>query len=680
MTTLPEVRTTAANTLREPYRGIQEFRYVDAQIYFGRDFEARRLLRLITIYRGVLLYGDSGVGKSSLVNAKTMPLAVEEGYAPERIRVQPVPGAEIVAERIVRGEADDFLPSLFDDGKGSRRISMPAAELLRKVKEAPVVEGNYPLLVFDQFEELVTLTEQAGRRGAEIAVQAQAAYESIVSTLLEVLRDDSLRVKLLFVFREDYYAKLTKFFACHPTLIDNYLRVEPLHSNQLDAIITGPFRAVDFGRQFDTEVTDLLKSELRERSDSDVLNLSEVQIACLRLWRAGDPLAMLRTQHVSGLLETYFSEAIGSLPEQLHGPAEAIMDALVTQSGTRDVVSETTLLEILETDGITAAETTAALTELDQTARVIRRERRNDVFVYEIVSEFLVPRIMRRKVEAQTKQELEQRFERTRRIFKRIGLAAVVTIVGLFAMLLLREYQTSNEELRQEVRALRSDNSTLETKLDEARADIENNVARAREAQRDATARAAELATERDAALRARQQAEAQARASSKTRDVAIAQSTRDNAARETAERERADALLARDNAVADRTKAVAEKDAAVAARQEANRMRDGAVTEAGQLKQSLQKMTAERDEVREKLAQLTTRHTTATAELKDATTKLQTATTKLQAATTELRTVKSERSALVTQLAAAKEMIGKLEADVAALKNPPEGQPPGRQ
>ena len=50
-----------------PYRGLESFRVVDSPIFFARDREVRKLLRYITMYRAVLLYGDSGSGKSSLI-------------------------------------------------------------------------------------------------------------------------------------------------------------------------------------------------------------------------------------------------------------------------------------------------------------------------------------------------------------------------------------------------------------------------------------------------------------------------------------------------------------------------------------------------------------------------------------------------------------------------------------
>src|SRR5438128_1678669 len=83
-----------------PYPGIEPYRYTDRAVFFAREAESRSLIRLIVMYRGVLLYSDSGNGKSSLINAGLMPLAIEEGYRPHRIRVQPKKGQEIVIERV----------------------------------------------------------------------------------------------------------------------------------------------------------------------------------------------------------------------------------------------------------------------------------------------------------------------------------------------------------------------------------------------------------------------------------------------------------------------------------------------------------------------------------------------------------------------------------------------------
>ena len=98
-----------------PYRGIEPFRFVDQPIFSARRDEVRKLVRLITIYRGIFFYGESGAGKSSLINAGLIPALRDEGFAPERVRVQPIAGQELVIERIALTDegTPPFLPSRF---------------------------------------------------------------------------------------------------------------------------------------------------------------------------------------------------------------------------------------------------------------------------------------------------------------------------------------------------------------------------------------------------------------------------------------------------------------------------------------------------------------------------------------------------------------------------------------
>ena len=94
-----------ANRPRSLIAASRPFVIIDQPIFFGRGAEAQRLLRLVTMYRGVLLFGDSGCGKSSLLNARFVPAAIADNFLPERIRVQPKVGAEIVVDRIACASA-----------------------------------------------------------------------------------------------------------------------------------------------------------------------------------------------------------------------------------------------------------------------------------------------------------------------------------------------------------------------------------------------------------------------------------------------------------------------------------------------------------------------------------------------------------------------------------------------
>ena len=82
-----------------PYRGIESYRFVDRAIFFARENEVRKLLRSVTIYRGVLLYGATGAGKSSLINAGLIPTALDNGFVPDRIRINLRPVKSLSSSR-----------------------------------------------------------------------------------------------------------------------------------------------------------------------------------------------------------------------------------------------------------------------------------------------------------------------------------------------------------------------------------------------------------------------------------------------------------------------------------------------------------------------------------------------------------------------------------------------------
>jgi hypothetical protein len=172
-----------------PYPGLDAFRFADSGILAAREAEIERLVRLVVMYRGVLLYGESGAGKTSVVNAGLLPRLVKEGYWPHRVRVQPRAGGELFLEPILVGDGDEraYLPSAFAREGPDRQITLAASEFGAAVEE--VSRHGRVVLVFDQFEELVTLC--GDHDGAE-GTQAQ-----IVDAIVRLLRDARLRVSTI---------------------------------------------------------------------------------------------------------------------------------------------------------------------------------------------------------------------------------------------------------------------------------------------------------------------------------------------------------------------------------------------------------------------------------------------------------------------------------------------------
>ena len=409
-----------------PYRGIHPFRYVDHAIFFAREKETTHLASLVAVYRGVMLYGDSGAGKSSLINAGLLPEAVRLGFAPERVRVQPRHGQELVIERITAGESDaGYLASpLARDDETSSRIVLSTPAFEERLRGGSA--SHRPLIIFDQFEELVTLFEEAA------ATETQQRIVRLITTLLR----EPLGVKVVFAFREDYLGKIKQLLGACPELVDQALRLAPPSPDALSTIVRGPFERYPghFASEISPELAARLRIALAQRFGTGELSLSEVQTVCLRLWRADDPETLLAARGVQGLLEDYLGESLDALPLDLRDAAVALLAQMVTSAGTRNVISAEDLVQrVRAQDGMPRPLLEGALDQLEREAKLVRRERRRDLYLYEITSEFLVPWISERREGLRRAQE--QARERRRLRVVGVVAAGLLVFVALLAVM-----------------------------------------------------------------------------------------------------------------------------------------------------------------------------------------------------------------------------------------------------
>jgi len=145
-------------TLHSRYVGARPFEIDQQLIFKGRQADTEALFRLIQLENLVVLYGKSGTGKSSLLNAAIIPkIKSETNLIPVRIRFnayregEPFMAPLETTRRSVRGGVaghSTFLDKLIPD----------EASLWHDVKEHYIRHNGEKslLLVMDQFEELFT--------------------------------------------------------------------------------------------------------------------------------------------------------------------------------------------------------------------------------------------------------------------------------------------------------------------------------------------------------------------------------------------------------------------------------------------------------------------------------------------------------------------------------------------
>src|SRR5438128_871312 len=431
-----ESETSALPLPSAPYRGIEPFRFIDQPIFSARNDEVRKLVRLITIYRGIFFYGESGAGKSSVINAGLIPALRDEGFVAERVRVQPIAGQELVFERsaLTAEGTPPFLPSKFAASADKNppepaRVVLSVEEFIRCIGKAPMPQrqdgiatsGAVPVLFFDQFEELITLFEEAPDSRQKFN-QAREIQGRVVEMLLGLLGDPNLSIKLVLSFREDYLAKVSRRLAAAPQLGEQAFRLSFPPETVLRKIIRGPFESASipadhFKRRLSEPALDALESAFRDLSDTGTINLTEVQIACLALWEnEEEEKAFLNEREhreaVRRLFGNYLDRALNRLEHKFRKPAITALTFLVTSSGTRNIVSEDDLLgNVVRDDHLTQPDAREVLKALSRTTRLVFRQTRGDSAFYEISSEFLIPWITEKRQARERDEQLEKQQE-----------------------------------------------------------------------------------------------------------------------------------------------------------------------------------------------------------------------------------------------------------------------------
>jgi WD40 repeat protein len=527
----------AAVDVASPYKGLAPFEdsELDALLFFGRERESELVAMNIMAARLTVLYGPTGVGKSSLLRA---------GVA-RRLR-DLAPGAEVA---LFSSWRDDPVAAL-------REVIAPGAD--GSLADAVARRDDDDLyLVLDQFEEY-------------FLYHGDARDESTLVAQLPDLVNSDLRVNVLLGIREDSLAKLDAFKARLPRLFGNYLRLDHLDRNAGRAAILGPLArygelsGVEWGAQpelVETVLDEVAagRIDLRGTGQAAAANgrkrLVEapfLQLVLQRLWevehaRGSTTLTLETLRGLGGaerIVEDHLDRAMDSLTPAEQDAAAVMFDHLVTPSGTKIAhrLSDLATYASLETAAL--ASVVGAL----EHERILRplRDGTNGDGSYEIYHDVLAEavRAWRQRYETQRQLRLERRRarDRNRRLFVALGIAAV----ALAVMTALTVYAFSKREEAQQQAALAQQR---QAQAIEARQDAVDALQAQKEAKKRADTQAALAKKNAQIARKNEQRAE----------DFAAQATQNEQLAQESADRADANAAEAARN-----------EEAAVAAQQDA--------------------------------------------------------------------------------------------------------------
>jgi WD40 repeat protein len=298
-----------------PYKGLAAFEdsAVDALLFFGRDRDSQVIAANLMASRLTVLFGPTGVGKTSVLRAGVAYKLRQEAGVDVRIHSSWI------------GDPNDALADL-----------------------APQT-GRDLYLMLDQFEEFFLYHE--GDLG-------------FAQDLADVIRRPDLRVNVLIGIREDGLALLDAFKALIPNLLSNRLRLENLDRAAGEAAIRGPLgrfnELVPGDEQVGVEPA-LVRAVLDEvaagrvelgaagrgvvttLTDDDRIEAPYLQLVMSRLWEVeadrGSKLLQRTTLAELGgatqIVEDHLEHAMADLLPREKDAAAAMFNFLVTPSGSK---------------------------------------------------------------------------------------------------------------------------------------------------------------------------------------------------------------------------------------------------------------------------------------------------------------------------------------------------------
>jgi tetratricopeptide (TPR) repeat protein len=232
---------------QNPWLGLAAYGERECEFFFGRATETAELLRLVEDEPLVVLYGVSGLGKTSLVQAGLFPGLRAHEFLPVLLRLhhddeptvtQHIEETMVYVERTAR-DADVKSPERAD-------TSATLWEYFHR-RDAQFWNSRNrlltPVLVFDQFEEFFTLggeTERRREQAAEFFQQlSDLIYNRPPASFREKLESgriqasdfifDPVPLRVGIALREDFLPQLSELRqGGFPTLLKSCLRLRPL--------------------------------------------------------------------------------------------------------------------------------------------------------------------------------------------------------------------------------------------------------------------------------------------------------------------------------------------------------------------------------------------------------------------------------------------------------------------
>jgi tetratricopeptide (TPR) repeat protein len=437
-----------------PWPGLVSFSEANQFFFFGREREVKELERLVRQETLTVFFGKSGLGKSSILRAGLAPLLRESEFIPVYIRLNHAEAAPLLEDQVEIAIEEVFEQEQIDGPRPIRSESL--WEYFHKKKSDWWDSANRrvkPVLVFDQFEELMTVGQENPTRSSRTE-RFLCELEDLVenrppASLVERFKQerdladefDHRRsdFRVILTLREDFLPDLEGLRERLRPIMFNRLRLLPMSGEQaLDVILKPGGHLVD--EDVAIRIVDFVSLSERSRLQAEV---RRAQIAKRAIEPAllGVVLQELNSRRLQVGQDKITAELVGKTnPTEifhnfyvrgLQGMDGAVRDfieeSLLTSSGARN--------RIAEEDALTKRGVSCDVISKLIDCRILQRETTGNTKWLELTHDALGDVVRTDRAEHHQQRQLE--LARARADEAQVKLRRVQKLAAVFAGLLV---------------------------------------------------------------------------------------------------------------------------------------------------------------------------------------------------------------------------------------------------
>ncbi|MBN3753230.1 hypothetical protein G3N95_09760 [Paraburkholderia sp. Tr-20389] len=497
---------------QNPWPGLASYDESSWEFFSGRSMESEELLRRILDEPVTVLFGKSGLGKSSLLKAGVFPRLRDKGYLPVLVRLQIRPGAGALIDQLALALFETLRTWGVDHAPPQPGQSLwaylhtPGREFWTKHNHM-----TQPVFVLDQFEELFTLGRAVLEEVAAFReALADLAENRIPATLMQRVKEidedeeeidtEAMPYKIVLSLREDFLADLEDWRPIMPSLRHNRMRLLPMGTKQALQAVYNTQTAHLVTEPLARKIVDFLSRGAAhdDHASIEARALRTVEPALLSLFCLGvnehrkqAGAQQITSEMFEGEKDTiviaFYRRCLQVFPDRVRHFVE---DKLITEHGYRNSYSTDDAIA----NGYVTAEELTALVD----GRLLRLEQQHGTDRVELTHDILTKAALeerdRRRVEERVAAAQLQR----RKMLKGVGASVLVAL--LFFGLGVYGLHSRDEALDAKNTAVLAREAALNAKntAERAQKNAQENFMAASHAKADAEKKSRELAENRD--------------------------------------------------------------------------------------------------------------------------------------------------------------------------------------